>query len=451
MAENETAAVAEQYNVTVEGTGPTNKKVSVEIPAEVIKAKLAESMKELRQKANIPGFRVGHAPAKLIEKKFGKDIRDDVRRALITESYESAVDKNSLKVLGEPEFDNPDAIKLPEDGSAMSYSFTVEVQPEIPLPTLEGLAIKKTKIGVTEANVDQAMQNLREQQGTLVPVEDRGVEAKDCLVVDARITAGETELADRKDMNLVCKPTNLAGVPVDNLPEQLAGMKPGESRTFTTKIPGTFSNEELRDKDATFNITVKEIKKLDLAELNTEFLSNLGFASEQSLREALKEQMVERIENDVRQSMRDQAAKYLLDNTQFELPQKLSEKQEHRVIERRAMNLLQRGVPKEVIEPQLDLLKSGAKEEGINELKLFFILQKVAEDYGVEVDEPMLNNRIAAISMMQDARPEKLKQDMSKDGRLQTLYIQMREQLALDKIIESAKIEEVEPTIEKKD
>ena len=94
-----------QYPVTIEDAGPATKKVSVEIPEERIKTELTKQLKELRREAAIPGFRVGHAPAKLIEKKFGNDIKEQVRRTLISESYQQAVEKNNLQVLGEPQFD----------------------------------------------------------------------------------------------------------------------------------------------------------------------------------------------------------------------------------------------------------------------------------------------------------------------------------------------------------
>src|SRR5688500_8965296 len=147
MAEQDTAdtnvATEEQeytYSVKVEDLGPATKKISVEIPEDRIKTKLAEQFKELRQQAAIPGFRPGHAPQKLVEKRFSADVKDQVRRTLIGESYEQAVEKNKLQVIGEPVFDNPDAIELPERG-ALTYSFEVEVQPDITVPELKGIKI----------------------------------------------------------------------------------------------------------------------------------------------------------------------------------------------------------------------------------------------------------------------------------------------------------------------
>jgi trigger factor len=461
MAENETdttlatstdsdtgVAVAEAesdfvYPVTIEDSGPATKKVSVEIPEDRIKTELTKQLKDLRKDAAIPGFRVGHAPAKLIEKRFGNEIKEQVRRTLIGESYEQAVTKNDLKVLGEPQFDISANIGLPETGP-LSFSFEVEVLPEINLPSLTGIPVKKPKIEIKDENVDQAMNNLREQQGTLVPVEDRPVEAKDYITADVHLKMNGADVAHQHDAQLVARPARIGGIEIPDFESKIAGTKAGETRTFDVKAPANHQNEAIRDKDIQMEITVKDIKKLELAEITPEFLDDLGFISEQEIRDALREQMVERITYDVAQAQREQVSKYLLDNTTLELPTKLSLKQVDRVVQRRAIDLLMRGIPREQVEAQLDQLRYGAEEEAGKELKLFFILQKIASDQENDVDEAELNGRIALLAAQRGERPEKVKQEMAKDGSLTSLYIQMREQKALDQILTNATIEDVE-------
>ncbi len=175
-----------QYSVQVEDLGPAVRKVTVEIPRERIVAKLDEQYKELRSQTTLPGFRVGHAPRKLLEKRFGANVKDQVAGTLVRESYEQALAKNKLEVIGDPEFENQEAVKLPDEGS-LSYSFQVEVQPNFTMPDFSSLTVKKPKITITEQNVDQAMQNLREQQGALVPVEDRGVQTGDYILADVHV------------------------------------------------------------------------------------------------------------------------------------------------------------------------------------------------------------------------------------------------------------------------
>src|SRR5215471_2424869 len=217
MAENETAVADQQqeqefvYPITVDDAGPATKKVTVEIPRERIDQKIKEQFEELRQQAAIPGFRPGHAPQKLIEKRFSSDVKEQVRRTLISESYQQAVEKNSLEVIGEPEFDSPEAIQLKED-AGLSYSFQVEVQPEFNVPDVSGLKVKKPKIEVTDEKVNQALQTLKEQQGTLVPVEDRGLEDKDHLVADVHIKLDGNVVSHQHDAQLVSRPGRLGGI-----------------------------------------------------------------------------------------------------------------------------------------------------------------------------------------------------------------------------------------------
>ena len=457
MAENE-AAVADQqeeefqYQIKIEDAGPATKKVTVEIPKDRIDAKLSEQFKELRREAALPGFRPGHAPQKLIEKRFNADVREQVRRSLISESYEQAVEKNSLQVIGEPEFDNPDAIKLPDDGG-MNYSFQVEVQPDITIPDLKNLKIKKPKIEVTEENVNQALANLRQQQGALVPVEDRGIEDGDYVIADIHVKVDGNVVTHQHDAQVVARPGRIAGIQVDDLADQLKGAKSGDTKTIKTKAAETHPNEEIKGKDVEIEIAVKDIKRLEEAEINEAFLQDLGFAKQEELMDALRQQMEERIQYDIQNSMREQVNQYLLANTPIELPTKLSDRQADRVVNRRATDLMMRGMPREQIESNLEKLRAGAAEEGARELKLFFILQKIANDQNADVDEAELNGRIAMLAAQRGQRPEKMKQQMSKDGSLQNLYIQMREQKAVDKILEQAQIEDVEvpATPEKKD
>ena len=431
------------YPITIEEAGPATKKVSVEIPEDRIKSELTKQYKELRRDAAIPGFRVGHAPAKLIEKKFGNDIKEQVRRTLISESYEQAVKKNNLQVLGDPQFDVSANIGLPEAGP-LTFNFEVEVQPEINLPSLTGIPVKKPKIEIKDENVEQAMNNLREQQGALVPVEDRGVEAKDYITADVHLKVDGNTVAHQHDAQLVARPARIGGIEIPDFETHIAGAKPGETRTFNVKGPDNHQNEGVRGKDIQMEVAVKDIKRLELAEITPEFLEDLGFVNEQEIRDALREQMVERITYDVAQAQREQVSKYLLDNTTLEVPAKLSAKQVDRVVQRRAIDLLMRGIPQAQVEAQLDQLRYGAAEEAATELKLFFILQKIATDQNNDVDEAELNGRIALLAAQRGERPEKVKQEMAKDGSLASLYIQMREQKALDQILTSATVEEVD-------
>ncbi len=449
MAENQDGeAVIEeketfQYAVSIEEAGPSTKRVSVEIPADRIASKLDEQFKELRHEAAIPGFRPGHAPRKLIEKRFNEDVRDQVRRALVSESYEQAVESNKLDVIGEPEFDKADEIKLPGSGS-LKYSFLVEVQPVIALPDMAGLKVKKPKVEVGEEDVDRALKNLSEQQGTLVPVEDRGAAEGDYLTADVHVKHEGNVVAHQHDAAIVARPARLGGIMIEDLAAKVSGMKAGETRTIEAKAPESHGNEAIRGKDVQIEVSLKDIKKLEPREINDEFISELGMDSVEELRKEMREQLLLRIAEDAKQAMRTQLSNFLLDNIQMELPEKLSAQQADRVVNRRGMDLLMRGVAREQVEANIEALRGGAKEEANRELKLFFILQKIAKEQGIEVDESELNGQIAMLAAQRGRRPEKMKQEMAKDGTLANLFLKLQEQKAVDKLLESATIEEVD-------
>jgi trigger factor len=254
----------------------------------------------------------------------------------------------------------------------------------------------------------------------------------------------DTIVAHQHDAQLVARPARIGGIELPDFESRIVGAKPGEVRSFLVKAPENHTNEVIRGKEITMEIAVKDIKRLELAEITPEFLEDLGFVNEQEIRDALREQMEERITYDVAQAQREQVTKYLLENTTLELPTLLSAKQVDRVVQRRAVDLLMRGIPQQQVEQQLDQLRYGAAEEAAKELKSFFILQKIANDQETDVSEGELNGRIALLAAQRGERPEKVKQEMAKDGSLTSLYIQMREQKALDEVLKSAAVEEVD-------
>jgi trigger factor len=434
-----------QYVSRLEDAGPATKKLYVEIPQTRIAEKLAEQFKELRKQAAIPGFRAGHAPQKLVEKRFASDVREQVRRDLIGESYRQALAKHSLTVIGDPEFDDPAKIELPSEGD-LKYAFNVEVQPDIKLPTLSGIKVKKPRISVTEEHIDQAMTNLRQQNGgALVPVEDRGVAAGDYLVADVHFNHDGQQAMHQHDAQFVAGKTALGGVTIDDLADKLAGAKAGEKREWSVHIPADHPLEAIRGKDVQIEVAIKDIRRLDLPVVDKAFLESLGFENEKNLRDALSERLAERIQYDVQQAMREQVGAYLLEQVQVEVPVKLSERQATRMAGRRAVELQMRGMTRDQVMGNLQALKNAAQADAAKDLKLFFILQKLAGDEKIEVDEAELNSQVAMLAARQGRRPEKVKHEMAQDGSLAHLYVRLREEKALDKVLESAEIEEVEP------
>ncbi len=429
--------------VTIEDSGPCKKKVCVEVPEEAIKSALDEQYSELRRDAVVPGFRKGRAPLRLLEKRFGSDVSTQVKLKFLSDASEAAIKDNELDTLNEPDIDHEE-IELPESGP-MKFEFEVEVRPEFELPELEGIKIEKPTTKITKKVIDDEVERLCNRAGVWVVKEPGVVAAGDQVVVDAVLDI-EDEAEDEKHDNIEIfarKNGFVGGVPVENLDEVLAGAKHGDVKKTSIEIAGTFFNERYRGKKIEVEISVKEAKELRPAELNEEFFKRFGVEDEEELRERIQEAMAANAEQQCRAAMGEQVRKYLLDKTELELPEAIVADQSKHILQRQYSNLLMQGLKAELIEEQMSALQAGSEEQAKGQMKVFFIMAKVAEKLEVEVSEEEINGHIAQAAVSRGRRPEKMREELSRDGSLGQFVIQIREQKCIEKLLEKAKITEI--------
>jgi trigger factor len=429
--------------VKVEEIGPCRKKVTVEIPEEKIKSLLDEKYKELRRDAVLPGFRKGRAPLRLLEKRYGTDVRNQVKLQLLAESAEQALKDNKVDYLGDPDIQH-EAVSLPDSGPLV-YSFEVEVRPEFDLPNLEGIEIRKPKIEITDKQIEEEIEAMQKRSGLWVP-KDEPVEVGDQIVADVVLHVEGEEGQDKQDSIeiFVRDPGFVAGVAVEGLAEQLKGAQRGQERSLTVDVPSTYFNERFRGKKVRIQIEVKEVKRLKPADLNEEFFGRFGVSSLDELKGRVRDYLETTSERQARSLMVDQVYAYLLNNVDFDLPAELAADQSLSILQRRYVNLLMQGVSKEEIEQQMDQLRASSDEQAKRELKLFFIMSKVADHFGVEVSEEEINGHIAAVAAQRGRRPEKMREELARDGSLAQFALQVREHKCIEKILEKAKIVETD-------
>lgn len=431
--------------VTTEDIGPCKKKITVEVPEEKIKSILDDKYEELRKDAILPGFRKGRAPIRLLEKRFGTDVRNQVKLQLLAESAESAIKDKEIDSLGDPDIKHED-VKLPDSGP-MIYSFDVEVRPEFELPQLEGIEIRKPKTEITDQRVEEEIETIRKRSGLWVPKEDQGVADGDQIVADVVLKVEGSEDLDKHDNTevFVRETGFVAGVPVEGLAKLLKGAKHGDEKSTTVDVPATYFNEQLRGRKVDLKITVKEVKQLEPAELNEEFFSRFGAENSEELAERIREQLASTADREARAAMSDQVYEYLQKNTAFDLPADVVADQSLRILQRQYVNMLMRGIPKEQVEEQMDQLRASSAQQAEEQLKLFFIMSKIADQFEVEVTEEEINGHIAMVAAQRGRRPEKMREELARDGSLAQFAMQVREHKCIEKILENAKIVEVEP------
>ncbi len=443
MADNEIQEI--QNKVTVTDSGACKKKVSVEIPQEKIEQVKKNDYDELRREAVIPGFRKGKAPMRLLEKRFGSDIQKQVKVKLLAEATESAIKDENIDMIGsEPDVD-VDAIEMPESGP-LKFEFEVEVRPEFELPKLENIPVEKPKTEITDQQVDQEVEELRKNAGVWKPAEGAKAEKDDQVIAEVKIVIdGNKENAKTEGAQIFVRETGMvAGVPVSDLDKLLEGVKAGDTKKTSVDIPKTFYNEELRDKKVDLEIKVEDIKKLEPAELNEGFFSRFGVKDLDELKNSIREHAEDMVERQIRTAMAEDIRSYLLENTDFDLPGDIVADQSARLLQRQYINMMMQGMDREKIEQQMEQLRTSSEEQAIEQLKMFFIMDKVADELKVEVDESEVNNYIAQVAAQRGRRPEKMREDMIKDGSLAQFTLQVREDKCIQQLLEKADIKEVE-------
>jgi len=426
--------------VAVEDAGTLKKKVTVTVPRERITAKFDEMYGELGHSAQIPGFRIGHAPRRLVEKRFGREVGKDVRNGIIGESIGQAMKQAELSTLGEPEMDL-EAIELPDNGD-LAYSFEVEVAPEFDLPETKGIPVDKPALEVTDEQIDEHVERFRMSRAKFEPT-DNPAAVGDLVSVDVVLTAEGCDDVKREDLSLRVGPGQIEGLAIVELGDALVGKAAGETAAVKATAATVHPHEPWRDKEVTATLTIKQVTARILPELNDEFAEQVGFDSLDDLRKFISAQLAGNLAAETQRAMRNQICQHLLDAVQFDLPEGVVARHTQRALQRRYVDLLQRGIPREQIDENLTELQADAATQATTELKLTFILGKVADAAEVEVSEDEINSHIARMAAQYNRRPERLRQELTQDGTIEQVAIAIREQKALDKLLEDAVVTEV--------
>lgn len=432
--------------VTVTDAGPSRKKLTIEIPAETVTESLGFSLEAAVSQAELPGFRKGRAPRRLIEKRFGGAVSKQAKETLVGGAVQSAVQEHKLRVLGNPYAKDIDKIEL-TSGKPFVFEVEIEVLPEFELPKFEGLAIRKPQMSVTDEMVEADLKTLGIQEGAL---EERpNPEPGDYLTGHAKMTGSDGATYFESDGIVVQVPTAdkapkgmIVGLVVDDLSTQLGTVKVGEKVTIKTKGPEQHENEKLRGMALTIEYTPARCDRIIPAP-PADLVARFGMTDESALRQALRERQEQRVKIDQQVAMRTQLAKHLLEEVKMDLPQRLTADQIGRNMERRRLELLYRGVDAGKIEENMAELRAASTFDAVRDLKLFFVLDRAAEELGVKVSEAEINGRIAQMAQERNERPEKLRQQLIQSNMIGGVYNQLREHKTMDAIIAKANITEL--------
>jgi trigger factor len=448
--EDEAAKKKLRQVVEMKDIGPCKKHIKVTIDHENVAAKLNEKYSELVGDSAVPGFRPGKAPRRIIERRFRKEVSDQVRAEMLLQSLEQLSEEQDVAPLSAPNID-PTKIILPEDGP-MVYEFEVEVRPAFDLPNYKGLKIKRPVRTFTEADVDREERRLLEPYGQVAPktAPDGGepvVEIGDTIIADVVTKFEGQVLSEIKESKVRVQP-QLAfkdGL-APKLGEQLAGAKAGESRQVDITLSSAAATEALRGKTVQATFTIKDVKTVIMPEKTHEMMHEFGVHSAEQLRELLRLVLERRLDYEQRQAAREQVLAAITTTASWELPQDLLVRQARRAISRKMMEMRGSGMSEDEIASRIRLLQQDILQSTAQGLKEHFVLQKIAENEKIDINEDDINDEVDRIASQYNESPRRIRARLEKDDMMEALAAELIERKALDRILETATYEDVVQT-----
>lgn len=375
--------------------------------------------------ARIPGYRPGKAPKAVIEKKFRKEIQDELTKKLVSKSYHEAIAEKQLRVVS---LTNLEDVEFGDDHS-MRFRATVITAPEFELPDYKNIPVELPPAEVTDAEIDAAMGKLRDQAADFADVTDRPLAMEDFAVLDFDGSIEGvpiSEIVPEASKNLHGGKKFWLRVATDNfLPnfgEQIVGMNAAETRSVQVNFPEEFPVKELAGKKADYAVTLNEIKQKVLPELDDAFAAKLLPGKDlHELRHTLEHNLEHEKEHEIERAKEAQIVKFLQENISFDLPPPLLKNETRRALNDLVHRNRERGIPDELLKDKEKELVEGAGSLAAHRLKTNFILHRIAEREKIEITRAEVDERIREQAAQYDVPPEKMRKQLEENDRLDGL------------------------------
>jgi trigger factor len=415
--------------VEVENQPDSISTLRIELLPEEVSKEWDEIAGSFARLAKIPGYRPGKAPRRVIEAKFRKEIQDEVTKKLVSKSYHDAIKQEQLRVLS---LTNVEDVQFAAD-KAMRFRATVVTAPEFDLPDYKKISVEVPETKVSAAEVDAALERLRDQTADFVDVPERGLQMEDFAVIDFEGSVDGkpiSEAAPQASKNLHGgKKFWLRLAPDNFLPkfcEQIVGLKPNESRTVTVEFPADFAVKELSGKTAAYNVTLREIKERVLPPLDDAFAGKLApNKTLDELRDMIEHDLEHEKEHEVERAKESQIVRYLHEHTKFDLPPSLLRNETRRALGELVQRNRERGVPDEMLKDKEKELVEGAAGLAAHRLRTNLIVQRVAEREKIEVSRDDLDKRIRQEAARYNVSVDKMRKELDEHDGLNALAEQV--------------------------
>jgi trigger factor len=425
---------------TVEQLSPTRVKITVEVPFADLKPSMDKAYRDLAGQVQIPGFRKGKVPPRILDQRFGRGaILSEALNDAIPELYNSAVTDNQLNPLAQPDVE---VTKL-EDGEVVEFTAEVDIRPDFDVPAFDAVEAQVDAIEITDEAVEERLESLRARFGSMDEV-DRPVETGDHLIIDL-VGSKDGEVLEDANVTDISYEVG-TGRMVDGLDEAVVGLSAGESKTFTSTLVGG----PLKDQEADIEVTVKKVQVQDLPAADDEFAQLASeFDTIEELREDLKRELVQAGRIEQANAARDAVLEALIAQVDAEVPEGVVTSEVEGRKEQITNQLAQAGLTLEQY-----LAESADEDDPKDEesfwadtakratdaLKAQMILDKVADDREIGVDQQELTQFIVRRAQQGGVSPDQEIQHMLEHNHVSEYMGEIRRSKVLDLIMSQATV-----------
>jgi trigger factor len=431
-------------NITVENLAPCKKLLRVELDAQAVDDAFDAMTKNYQKQASLPGFRPGNAPRELVLKKYEADIKDEVKRKLIGDSYRQSLAEKKISVIGYPDIEE---IQFGR-GQNLQFAATIETAPEFQLPEYKGLPVKRETKSVTDGDVEHAL-SLLAQQHTKFETAARELKMGDVAVVNYSGTCDgrpitETApaakgLTEQKNFWVDIAPdTFIAG-----FAGQLVGAQAGDRRTVNVDFPADFVTKELAGRHGVFEVEIVEVKEKVLPPVDDALAKKYDAENLEKLRAGVRRDLENELKFSQSKAVRGQIIDALLGGANFDLPESAVAHETKNVVYNIVRENSKRGVSRELIEKQKEEIYTAATRSAKERVKLAFLVQRIAEKEGIKVSQEEVLQRVQSLSAAYQIPPDQFIKDLQKRNGVNELYDQIAHEKVLEVLEINAKIENV--------
>ena len=434
--------------VEVEKQAESVSKLQIELPPDEVSREWDAIANSFARFAKIPGYRPGKAPRTVVDKRFRKEIQEELTKKLVSKSYHEAVEREQLRVAL---LANIEDVQFGEDKS-MRFRATVVTAPEFDLPDYKSIPVQLPDIHVSDAEVDAALERLRSQSADFADVPGRGLQMEDFAVLDFEGSIeGKpiSEIAPQASKNLHGgKKFWLHMAPENFLPkfcEQLIGLNRDETRLVIVNFPDDFPVKELTGKKADYAVTLREIKEKVLPALDDQLAAKLVPGKTLAdVRHMIEHDIAHAKEHDLERAKEAQIVKYLHEHIQFELPPSLLQNETRRALAELVQRNRERGVTDEMLKEKEKELIDGAAGLAAHRLKTNFILHRISEQEKIQVAKQDVDLRIKEDAARYGIALEKMRKELQQQDALNDLADQILLGKTLDFLKANVSVEHIE-------